>query len=520
MNGEFPEPVKRLEEVLSGIRARYPELAVQAIPWIRFKHPIHPTQMELAEGEEPRPRTTWGEWAFLPFRFLRCLFTAFHMTLQLAFLQYRLRSALTYFKKKRFELVAKTWAYPETLVPGQKDFYYGDLQLRLSEEGVRSLLLTGKPSEMEWRDFGKADAAESAPYQLPELCLVPLNAPAQSVFQQLPVSIRLLGETAAERDPFKRKVLFRAASDAMSPAVTAISLYYWVGREAARIWRPKAVLSLYEGYGWEDCLWKGVKEERPGCKTVGYQHTILLRHNLALLEPQPEGRKVSRPDLVLCLGPRTEEMLRASHRGCELFPFGTFRKVPSAARKEPSPERKTVVVVPTGYPDEATLLFDIAAQAARSLPAHRFILRSHPVLSFEQVLPLLKEDPSKLPNVEVSRTAPIEEDFARSSAALYRGSSSVLYGILYGLKPIFFSDGQFPDQDPLFEIDEWVERAASAEEVEERLRNYSIAEPKAAARQWEPAAAYAASYTVPAGKESIDQLLGWLKLKERESLLV
>lgn len=516
----LPESIERLERVLAGIRKRHPEVPVQAIPWIRFKHPIHPAQTELASETGVPDWAVGVEWLFLPLRFLRCLLTALHMTLQLAFLQKRLKPALEHLKKKRFDLIAKTWAYTESLVPGPKDFYYGDLQQRLSSEGVRILLLTGKPSEMRWEDFSKASAFDSAPCQLPEMSLVPLDAPVQSVYEQLPVAIRLLGEAASAQDFFERKVLLRAAQDCMSPAVTSISLFYWIGREAANIWRPKGMVALYEGYGWEECLWRGAKERHPEIKTAGYQHTILLKHNLALLDPAQEDGARVRPELVLCLGPRTEQMLRPSHPHSDLFPFGTFRKMPdSEAGKEPGPEKKTLLVLPEGYPEEAVLLFNAALKAAQNLQDHRFILRSHPVLPIEKVLPHLELDPSGMPNVEISSGAPIEEDFARASAVLYRGSSSVLYGILNGLKPVYFSDGRFPDPDPLFELKEWKERVSLVDELEQLLRRYASTGDREAAAQWKPAAGYAASYVAPVQEDSIAQLISRFNIRRKEVLV-
>lgn len=518
MSGEIPRSIQRLEEILTGIRRRFPDPAVEAIPWMEIKHPIHLAQMELA-GQK-KGGSLLGVWAFLPLRFFRCLLTAAHMMLQLAFLQFRLRKALSGLKKEPFDLIAKTWAYSEMLLPGRNDFYYGDLQQRLSEEGVRMLLLTGKPEKMGWPDFAKASASVSEPHQLPELCLVPLMAPVRSVFRQLRVSLRLLQEAGRAQDEFTRRVVLRAGRDCLSPSVTAISFYYWIGRETVRLWHPRALLSLYEGYGWEQCLWRGAKEADPACRTAGYQHTILLRHNLVLLKLEEEGSCRAHPELVLCLGPRTEKMLQASHRSSELFPFGTFRKLPSSsARREPDPGRKTVVVLPEGYLEEAILLFNVAMQAARNLPDHRFILRSHPVLPFEQVLPCLDWDPAGLANVQISKRAPIEGDFAQASVVLYRGSSSALYGILYGLKPVYFSNGKFPEPDPLFEIEGWREGVSSTMELEEKLRRYSEASPASALAQWEPVADYVASYTVPVQEEAINQLLARLKIKEREVLV-
>ena len=514
---DLPGPVRRLADLLQEIRRRFSDLLpVQAIPWIRFKHPIHPVQTELAEQPDRRVRVSL-EAVLLPIRFFRCLLTAIHMTLQLAFIRLRLRRFLSMVKKERFDLVVKTWAYPESLLPGLQDFYYGDFQQRLLKEGVKTLLLAGKPTEMGWLDFAKASATASTPFQLPEVSLVPLTAPVRSVFLQMGASLRVFKEAAGMRDPFNRQVFFRVSRDCLSPAVMAISLYYWIGREAVRRWHPKAVIALYEGSGWEQCFWHGAKKADPICKTVGYQHTILLRHNLALLEPERKGERRPHPDTVLCLGPRTEEMLRPSHLGCDLFLFGTFRQVPaSSSQMEPSPEKKTVLVLPEGYMEEAVLLFNAALQAARDLPDHRFILRSHPVLPMEEILPRLRSNPADLLNVRMSRGKPIEEDFASSSVVLYRGSSSVLYAILHGLKPVYFSNGRFPELDPLFELDAWRETVSSIEALEQFLRRYASTDSRMASDPWRSAAGYAASYAIPVRENSIGRLLAGLHIGQGE----
>lgn len=514
-----PARMERLAAAVREVQRRCPDLAVQATLWLHLKHPIHPVQEEMLQEldtlrENPssgmlrRGLAAGSHLVSLALRLCLCLLYSINLSLRLCFFRFRLRRPMGVLKSRTFGIVAKTWCFDDSLLAGDQDFYYGNLQRRLAGKGVSILFLNGNPRGMSWWNFARTQAALSNPQQMPEFCLAPVLAPLRFVPQQLRTSVRLMKMALQSRDGFLRRLALRASRDSLSPRVTPIGLYYWMGKAIVRTWRPKAVVTLYEGHAWEQCLWRGVKEEDPGCKIVGYQHTILLPHNRVLLEPQEQWPSRLRPDVVLCLGPRTEAMLRSGHTRSDLFPFGTFRRLPATpAHGTPAPERKTVLVLPEGYIGESALLFNAALRAARELPDHRFILRTHPVLSFEEVRPKLEADPSELPNVRISKGHPIEHDFAESSVALYRGSSSVFYAISYGLKPVFLQDERLMEPDPLFELTQWRDRACSVQELIERLRGYAAGDRQEAAAQWRPAAEYVASYTVPVGDRSIRRLL-------------
>src|SRR5256885_6639749 len=48
-----------------------------------------------------------------------------------------------------------------------------------------------------------------------------------------------------------RRVGRRASVEVLSPAVTEAGLIHHIARTAVRTWRPRALLTLYEGHGWE-----------------------------------------------------------------------------------------------------------------------------------------------------------------------------------------------------------------------------------------------------------------------------
>lgn len=521
---QAPDDLKRLAEILGEVKRRCPTLPVAALQWIQVKHPIHPVQEQLlkacesGEMDSDRGLADWRRLGRLVGLFGLSLGYALNLTLRLLKLKIKLKTHLQALKKRSFHLVAKSWSFPARGLDDGLDFYYGDLQRRLKERGVEMLLITGNPAGTGWSDLREAEACSHRPGQLLELCLVPWFAPLRVVFEQMGSSLRLYRIASQTRDPLVRRVFLRASEDGLSPSMAPINLYYWMGRTMVKLWHPSAVMTLYEGYAWEQCLWRGVKSVDPTCQTVGFQHTILLRHNLALLLPQENGSSWVGPDLVLCSGPRTESMLRSSHSRSELLPFGTFRRSAGAqALQKPCPLKRSVLVLPEGYPQEVKLLFTSALRAAERLGQYRFILRCHPAFPPEKVPALLQEDLGKFPNVRFSSGGTIEGDFSESSVILYRGSSSVLYAILQGLKPIYLNADRSREVDPLFELEEWRERANSVEELERLLRQYEAMDLERACRSWKGAVEYVESYTVPVDRSSIDRLLLKLGLRQGDA---
>ncbi len=496
--------LQQLHEEICWLRSEIPPVVGFGIPWLQIKHPIHSIQRRLLL-EEKGPSLNG---LVLGMRALCVLGYAAYITLRC--LQTRLvwRKALRLARARSFTLVAKSWVVPQ-IKPEEKDFYLGDLQQRMQKAGEPLLLLLGDSNGASWRMSSAPGRVGSV---LCELCLVPWTAPFRVACEQIRTSARLWVRARSQKgDPWMVRVIRQACRDSLSIQILPRGLYYWIGRWTAEIWKPKAFITLYEGNGWEQLLWKGAKTSLPTCRSVGYQHTILLPHNLELLR-RGAGSDASDPDLVLCLGEGTRDTLAASHPQSVLVPFGSFRRSAAETDAQPDPARKTLLVVPEGYRWEAEMLFNAALAVARLLPDHRVLLRCHPVLPMEEVLSLLSEDPGRVPNVEVSTGRPIEEDYARSSALLYRGSSSVLYAVLRGLKPIYLDHGGSDRVDPLFQLDSrWKETAGNPQELASILGRYAETAGRGAGEEWKSALAYVQSYAGPVSEKSEKNLLEALR---------
>jgi hypothetical protein len=207
--------------------------------------------------------------------------------------------------------------------------------------------------------------------------------------------------------------------------------------------------------------------------------------------------------------------MREGHRdfGTRLLAFGSFRFQAGAVRQAADPGRRTVLVTPEGIASEIRTLFHFALACARRLPSHTFILRCHPQVPMAEALRLVSEDVTRQPNIILSDGRRIDEDFARASALLYRGSSSVMYAILQGVLPVLMrTDG--PDHDPVYGLETWRRRCATPEELASVLAEDEARAPADRQKEWEDAARYVRAYTGPVGDAEIDLLLSAVGLGE------
>ena len=130
-----------------------------------------------------------------------------------------------------------------------------------------------------------------------------------------------------------------------------------------------------------------------------------------------------------------------------------------------------------------------------------------------KALQLVSEDVARQPNIRLSEGRSIEEDFARSSALLYRGSSTVLYAVLHGLLPVYVDVDGTRNRDPLFALEGWRERCENPEELAELLARYEGAPPEQLEAARDVAVRYVQAYTGPVDDQGIDALLESTGLK-------
>lgn len=525
-------PLDRVSFTLDRLWRLCPDLPVLAVQWLEVKYPFLAVQERLLR-EAARTPTGRVHQAHRPLRTIarsvsaacviavrggRCVLLAVYLSLLLLELRLSLRKPIALLRRRRVDVIAKTWCFDAIRTPDRRDFYYGDFQQRLAARGVPTLLLCGdgtdgRLSVRRWRAFAKVHAAtvEQAA-RLPELCLLQPGVPFVMAARQLRTALRLAGIFVRARDPLLRQASREALRDCLSRQTMENGLQFWIGRTAVKTWGARAFVALYEANSWERCAWWGAKTASADCRTIGYQHTTIFPNARSLMRPYVDRRDIRMrliPDAVLCLGQGTVERLRPGHdpHQVRLVRFGSFRHNGAHATHPADPIRRAILVTPIGVQSEIALLFRFISECARRLPGHTCILRAHPAIPMAKALQGVPRKILELPNVVISDRASINEDFARASILLYRGSSAVFYATLHGLLPIYLEAGDVVDQNPLSGFGGWGKRCASVEQFVGLVAQHERTPAHQLAQEWSAAVHAVHDYTGPVEDESIDRFL-------------
>ena len=163
-------------------------------------------------------------------------------------------------------------------------------------------------------------------------------------------------------------------------------------------------------------------------------------------------------------------------------------------------------------------LFTFAAACAARLPHYTFILRMFPGISLPITEAAVKRFTAAHPNVVASDKAEIADDYARASLLLYRGSSTVLYATLAGLRPVYVQVETLVDTDPLYPLTTWRRACTSPEqfaaivEADERMPA-----PQREA-EWRTAATYLSRYGGPVGEDALETFLKSIHLGDSTTI--
>ena len=387
------------------------------------------------------------------------------------------------------------------------DFYFGGLAKRLADRGLTSLHLlrnqAGLPTmslnKRAWRD---GDTAR-------RMLFDSLSASDEiAMLRQVKDDGRIVGRLRidAETD-IGRRIRTAARWAVASPSTIGNLRLERQVEDVCRRVGAKALIVMYEGHAWERCALRGARRANSAILGVGYQHTILRKHAHALRRSLPP---CGDPDVVLCLGHVTREDLedRSNLYNATFLVYGTHRNQGEVAHSASDPGVSGCLVLPEGIEDEAVLMFRCALAAARLMPQRRFILRSHPVLPFETIMSRIPALASPPPNVERSRGSTLDEDLAKCGTLLYRGSSTVLYGILAGLKPFYLERPGELTLDPVHALDCWRETVRDAPGLVAALAGSSQED---AASEWERARDFCLRYTLSEQGGAVDTLAAMIR---------
>lgn len=366
----------------------------------------------------------------------------------------------------------------------EEDFYFYDLPQKLAKEGIQPVVAL----------IDHVREAYSRPARGFERGGVPavvLNSHT-GCFAALS-DIKMLSETAAslrdaaqkEKRPLHRHLIEAAAAECL----TAGSLWN-LGiaaqiRNLVAVHQPRMIITTYEGHAWERLVFRAAKEERPGIRCAGYQHSSLFRLQHAACRKIGGGCD---PDVIFTSGAMSKSFMEASPglKGVPIHILGSRRgrdrDFADNSRTRITGQvagRPGCLVIPEGTQSECRILFDFSRRCARLFPGMDFVWRLHPVLSdtgFLENDPVARDLPE---NIKISRGT-LEQDIEICHVVLYRGSTAVVKAAMAGLLPINVCLAKEMSIDPIFTVGASRVVVASPEEMAAAIEPLKLLEIKLA----------------------------------------
>jgi hypothetical protein len=323
------------------------------------------------------------------------------------------------------------------------DFYFYDLPWSFQESKFSSVILyinyTNKSNTFYNNKFSKDDKIVLPKYL--------------SIFDELKIKVHFIKESISlliskSSNEFNKKLRFQAAVEFFSPSTffnyrMALMIDIYSKKK-----NTKYVFTTYEGHPWERLIFCFSKKNNPKIKTVGYQHAIFFKRQHAIKRLLTQDFD---PDIILCSGQDAKEKFISSNfiKESNLLIFGTKRvsieKIDIFSKRLNS----NFLILMEGDLIECLPLIDLTVKLSHLLPLNNFILRFHPITSLNKVKSL-RPILNNLPNNLLISKSTLEEDFLNSSNAIYRGSTTIIKAIQYGLFPIYYSFKNEMSIDPLF----------------------------------------------------------------------
>jgi hypothetical protein len=356
----------------------------------------------------------------------------------------------------------------------EADFYFSDLPKKLRDNGLSSMV--SMINHVRWSSFGDLNAQNKNQ-------LYKLVFPRTLTFSEEIKNLKLLWlehkrlkkESSLEGNKLKKKVLYFAASEALSASsLSSLRLATQI-KEIVKYTRPKILISTHEGHSWERLVYSAARLASPNIKCIGYIHTPLFKNQHAV------KRSLARqynPDMIFTSGYVQKKQLEEAEllHNIPIQVLGSVRCFENNVENSDLQSNKlnkrakelTCLVIPEGIASEVDILFEFSLKCALLLPKVIFIWRLHPLFSFEK-LSAKKKIYKSLPKNIILSNKNLLEDFDSCQWVLYRGSSAVIQAVVAGLKPIYLHEPDEVKIDPIYEINHWKNEVETVQELESTI---------------------------------------------------
>lgn len=358
----------------------------------------------------------------------------------------------------------------DSFIDHKSDFYFFDLPQKLSQNSSTCLILYINFTKKSINGPNNIlNNREIKSLLLPKY-LSPLNE-IRIFWLLLKDAINLIFVKAESN--FEKRIKYQAAISSISAATQFNYRLSFLTQKIVKKNNVKRIFTTYEGHPWERLIFSMVRKINNSIKCVGYQHALIFRKQHAI---KRKLEKNFEPDYLLFSGKKGFNLFKKTKYLPlnNLILFGTNR-IDSSKKNLPkvkSSKQNVFLILPEGDLIECIPLTKFAIQLALFYQELRFIIRFHPITNVKKVMdecPLLING---ITNIELSNIS-FDDDLRRSEYAIYRGSTTIIKAIQYGLVPIYYEKENEISIDPLCYAQEYKTNVSAVQDLSLILRRSS-----------------------------------------------
>jgi hypothetical protein len=387
------------------------------------------------------------------------------------------------------------------------DFYYGNLSEELANKGISSLFIAQNQTKIPTHILHKHLNQRGGPPTVLLPNTLDMRTGIRYWLRAWKLSKKICG-LKMERSTLKlKKIIKYASQEALSKSTISNLQFGDLIKEACTLYRPRNIVVLWEGHAWERVALQSARLADKEIRCIAYQHTILFPKAHALKRPLACEFN---PDIILTIGELNRELLTRlpAYSAVSIFTYGSHRRL------HEFPSKKFVtfaryLILPEGIESECITLFDYTISIAKEMPNAFFILRTHPIITPDNIIKRHERFRNLPKNVKFSANHDINIDIESCECVIYRGSSTVVYAVLAGLRPFYLEIPGELSIDPLHDLKVWREKVSSPKDlihVNKKLSSLDFIE---SYKSWEVARQFCERYIKPA---QIDVFLSILKI--------
>ena len=355
-------------------------------------------------------------------------------------------------KREGADVIIVAPATPGPLAPDKmpyRDTYFGPLVDRLREKGETPLLIglpiANRPETV--RALGeRGDIPAASPSHF-----LHLRDLAAAAWTAITARLQVPGDLGFPNGRPAGPAI-RASLNTERPSMFQGLLVERAMRRALAQHPDARVLLTSENNPWERAVCRAAHGATPPRSVTGYLHCAVLPSHLKNYKAPEDGAVRPAPDRIVCTGPAAREVLLTlgAYDPKHVAPGCALRDtIPAGLRPRAAPPRRigAALALLEGLPSMAELLRFLAA-AAPGLEGCRILLRAHPMMPLDTLLPLAGIELDGRPFAE-SQPRDLAAALEEADVAIYQSSSAAFSALAMGIPLIKIRLDDTLEDDPL-----------------------------------------------------------------------